>query len=378
MISLTSFCLIQLLHRQSRQSELLSLPCARLCVGGGGEGFVYISCFVWFCLTGWRTHHSRSLRDRADPRWGIVAVLLEPSTFWKCLVERRPSFLARHLHPTRRPRSRSSKTANPFLLKVVKYKTKQQDYNGRDWIPFVCFFLVRSSQADGFRQSAYHWRHSGGSRPVHLYGCQSHNGRADWWTAGTQVGRQGRSVQGQTVSHDLATRGEIHRTNWYFFLSFLFSLNSGQSNFGSIFKGQNVTLECAASGWPKPQIRWSREGNRPLPHNRSYQLGGGALVVTTLAEQDEGGYICEASNGAISPTLRASTLLQLTEPVSMVKTPKDARVEEGTRISLECQARGRPPPQTYWVFNGNTVDSDPYITVTGILIHFYPFKLFIY
>ena len=128
--------------------------------------------------------------------------------------------------------------------------------------------------------------------------------------------------------------------------------------------GQNVTLECAASGWPKPQIRWSREGNRPLPHNRSYYLGGGALVVTTLADQDEGGYICEASNGALSPTIRASTLLQLTEPVSMVKAPKDARVEEGARISLDCQAKGRPPPQVYWVFNGISVDNDPLITVT--------------
>ncbi|XP_046440157.1 interference hedgehog-like [Daphnia pulex] len=127
--------------------------------------------------------------------------------------------------------------------------------------------------------------------------------------------------------------------------------------------GHNVTLECAVTGWPKPQIRWIRDSNRPLPVGRSYYLGGGALVVTGLMDQDEGGYICEASNAA-GPPLRSSTLLQLTEPVSIVKSPKDARVEEGARVSMSCEARGRPPPQQYWVFNGNAVSNDTHVIIT--------------
>ena len=118
------------------------------------------------------------------------------------------------------------------------------------------------------------------------------------------------------------------------------------------------------TGWPKPQIRWIRDGNRPLPVGRSYYLGGGALVVTGLMDQDEGGYNCEASNAA-GPPIRSSTLLQLTEPVAIIKSPKDSRVEEGARVSMDCQARGRPPPQQYWVFNGNALSNDSHVIISG-------------
>lgn len=129
-------------------------------------------------------------------------------------------------------------------------------------------------------------------------------------------------------------------------------------------QGHNVTLECAVTGWPKPQIRWMRDSNRPLPVGRSYYVGGGALVVTGLMDEDEGGYTCEASN-AVGPPLRSSTLLQLTEPVAMIKSPKDARVEEGAQVVLACEARGRPPPQHYWVFNGRALSNDTHVIMTG-------------
>lgn len=88
--------------------------------------------------------------------------------------------------------------------------------------------------------------------------------------------------------------------------------------FFSESKGRNATLECAVSGWPRATVRWSRDNGRPLPAGRSRPLGGAALLITSLQELDEGGYVCEASNGVAAP-LRASTLLQLTEPVSLVK-----------------------------------------------------------
>lgn len=138
-----------------------------------------------------------------------------------------------------------------------------------------------------------------------------------------------------------------------------------------LFTGQNVTLECAASGWPKPEIRWSRDGNRGLPLNRSFYVGGGALVIISLASHDEGTYTCEATNGMGGLTLKASTVLQLTEPVSLVKGPKDSRVEEGARVQLDCQTRGRPPPQIYWVYNGQVIVNDSNVIITGKLFFLY-------
>jgi len=118
--------------------------------------------------------------------------------------------------------------------------------------------------------------------------------------------------------------------------------------------GRNVTLECAATGWPRPQVRWSRADRRPLPAGRYFPLGGTSLTLTELSDQDQGAYSCEVSNGG-GGALIASTVLELTEPVSMIKWPQDSRVEEGSRIAFDCLARGRPPPQHYWVFNGNAL-----------------------
>ena len=87
-------------------------------------------------------------------------------------------------------------------------------------------------------------------------------------------------------------------------------------------------------------------------------------MITSLSEQDEGSYICEASNGVGGP-LRTTTLLQLTEPVSFVKTPRDSRVEEGGSASFDCAARGRPPPQQSWVFNGRPLANDSHIAIVA-------------
>ena len=127
--------------------------------------------------------------------------------------------------------------------------------------------------------------------------------------------------------------------------------------------GQNVTLECAATGWPRPLVRWTRSDNRPLPSGRYFALGSGAMVLTGLNDEDEGAYSCEVDRGAYPP-LKASTMLQLTEPVSMIKSPRDSRVEEGSRISFDCMARGRPPPQYFWVFNGKALRTNSsYVTI---------------
>ena len=75
------------------------------------------------------------------------------------------------------------------------------------------------------------------------------------------------------------------------------------------------------------------------------------MVLTELNDQDEGDYNCEVDGGAYPP-LKATTVVQLTEPVSMIKSPQDSRVEEGSHISFDCLAHGRPSPQHYWVFNG--------------------------
>lgn len=72
-------------------------------------------------------------------------------------------------------------------------------------------------------------------------------------------------------------------------------------------KGDTLTLKCAVTGDPQPEIKWYRNGqllklsNRILIDNQSD--GQCTLIVKDCSLSDEGVYRCEAEN----PLGRAST-----------------------------------------------------------------------
>ena len=57
----------------------------------------------------------------------------------------------------------------------------------------------------------------------------------------------------------------------------------------------NVTFQCNASGIPKPVISWRKEGG-DIP--RRHSIAHGVLKMTSLVGEDDGRYICTASNTA--------------------------------------------------------------------------------
>nr|CAD7426255.1 unnamed protein product [Timema monikensis] len=74
--------------------------------------------------------------------------------------------------------------------------------------------------------------------------------------------------------------------------------------------GQQVVLDCKVEGFPKPTISWKKaSGQTPghyhelSTHQLKQQSGGahllpnGSLLLETVAQEDEGHYLCEASNG---------------------------------------------------------------------------------
>lgn len=62
-------------------------------------------------------------------------------------------------------------------------------------------------------------------------------------------------------------------------------------------------MHCTASGTPEPKITWSFNGH-PLDENTDHIhiLENGTLIIIHPIEDDEGTYICEATNylGSIS------------------------------------------------------------------------------
>ncbi len=74
--------------------------------------------------------------------------------------------------------------------------------------------------------------------------------------------------------------------------------------------GENLTVPCLASGNPKPEIIWTREGdNRRIPAERS----DGCLRIRGAEEEDAGRYMCAFYNGA-RRFLRRTTVVVLTPP----------------------------------------------------------------
>ena len=60
-----------------------------------------------------------------------------------------------------------------------------------------------------------------------------------------------------------------------------------------VYAGDNLTLNCNATGDPKPIISWEMEG-ASLPAGRSQQIGG-ALVIREMNMEDTGKYVCVAT-----------------------------------------------------------------------------------
>ena len=68
---------------------------------------------------------------------------------------------------------------------------------------------------------------------------------------------------------------------------------------GKVFAviGNTLTLNCSATGDPRPVISWKRQG-ATLPVGRSHRTND-ALVVRDLKEEDAGNYICVATNAGV-------------------------------------------------------------------------------
>ena len=61
--------------------------------------------------------------------------------------------------------------------------------------------------------------------------------------------------------------------------------------------GDTLTLNCSATGDPKPVISWRKQGGH-LPVGRNQQING-ALVIRDFTEEDAGHYICTATSAGV-------------------------------------------------------------------------------
>ena len=73
-------------------------------------------------------------------------------------------------------------------------------------------------------------------------------------------------------------------------------------------EGENVTLNCAVYGDPKPDVKWTKDrarldisGNQRLSVS-TFTANTSSLTITNIVREDEGQYRCVANNSVNTGT----------------------------------------------------------------------------
>nr|XP_020652833.1 neurofascin isoform X2 [Pogona vitticeps] len=148
----------------------------------------------------------------------------------------------------------------------------------------------------------------------------------------------------------LTTRGITERHP-----SFMYPIGTTSSQM--VLRGEDLLLECIASGVPTPDIAWHKKGG-DLPAGRTkLENFNKALHIANVSEEDSGEYFCLASNKVgmsrhtISVRVKAAPFW-LDKPENLILAP-------GENGRLVCRANGNPKPSVQWLVNGEPIESSP-------------------
>ncbi|XP_050536347.1 lachesin-like [Daktulosphaira vitifoliae] len=123
-----------------------------------------------------------------------------------------------------------------------------------------------------------------------------------------------------------------------------------------VHEGSNVTLQCAASGYPNPTITWRREDNKNITLSNILTVSvveSPTLTFHRVTRIQMGSYLCIASNGVPPTVSKRITLIVHFAPMVWIQNQLVGAFI-GDRLSLECLVEAFPKPINYWSSdNGN-------------------------
>ncbi|KAI8424401.1 hypothetical protein MSG28_002917, partial [Choristoneura fumiferana] len=127
-------------------------------------------------------------------------------------------------------------------------------------------------------------------------------------------------------------------------------LDRGTSRDQTVREGASVSLTCAATGSPQPQIIWRREHSKSITLSDGIQvssLEGPVLNISRVSRQHAGAYLCIASNG-VPPTVSKRILLTVEFPPVITIRNQLVGAALGSDLVLECDTEAYPkPPQKF-------------------------------
>ncbi|XP_065067753.1 hemicentin-1-like isoform X2 [Rhopilema esculentum] len=153
-----------------------------------------------------------------------------------------------------------------------------------------------------------------------------------------------------------------------------------------LFEGEELRLECFASGIPRPRISWKHNG-------KLLDLKEDILVIKEVNKTSNGTYKCIVRNEGGKITAETTVLvkdfnvvgvssyelagtLPLNRPLQtreidilrFVVLPEDTRIKAGVSQLFSCIASGNPTPVVTWQRSGVAMDTPLYILPNNSLV----------
>ncbi|XP_039213555.1 hemicentin-1 isoform X2 [Crotalus tigris] len=115
-------------------------------------------------------------------------------------------------------------------------------------------------------------------------------------------------------------------------------------------KGEQLQLNCKATGVPVPNIKWIFNNNI-IPAQYDGVNGLSKLVIERVSKKDSGTYVCMAEN--LVGSIKALGSVYVKEPPVFMGHDHSSRIEPlGGNAILNCEVTGDPPPTIQWSRKG--------------------------
>ncbi|XP_041838130.1 basement membrane-specific heparan sulfate proteoglycan core protein-like [Melanotaenia boesemani] len=112
--------------------------------------------------------------------------------------------------------------------------------------------------------------------------------------------------------------------------------------------GEPVMVQCRFSGRPRPTVSWKHEGSTlQLVSTETNDVS--TIKWSAIHPEESGVYICQAENNEGMSEVKIQIIVEGPpgSPVASV-TVEEITAVEGQTVTMECQARGSPPPDISW------------------------------
>ncbi|XP_059489075.1 cell adhesion molecule Dscam2-like isoform X3 [Neocloeon triangulifer] len=132
----------------------------------------------------------------------------------------------------------------------------------------------------------------------------------------------------------------------------------------NVTRDNPVQFDCQAEGFPTPTVVWRKLiGQQPIEYqdltvrSRGIQLfANGTLLIRQAFRDQQGQYMCEATNG-VGAGLSSVVLLTVHVPPEFEVKSSQTSVRRGAGVTLRCEPKGDGPMSIVWQREGGRVIS---------------------